>query len=235
MIDNRTWVLLRWPLAILLMVLVVWFTIPQLLDALAGTVEISPDVPASSPGAAAPAAGAEPVEDGAARAVADVSVVDGTVALPDDETLVLGEEPRDTVLVAFPLIPGDAACVARVLLELTVLQASPAELGVWPSTVTDIDELTPGERAPRELLVGSRPAGRALTDGSPGRLRWDVTAAYSQWVSDDLAPQGTPLVLGIRATDIASDDPGVVFAALESGAAGAPTLTWTGEEGCGQE
>ncbi|MGH8884484.1 MAG: hypothetical protein ACRDYX_04790 [Egibacteraceae bacterium] len=228
--DPRLWGWVRWPLTVLGFALVVAITAPAALRAVSSSVELRD--PRQNRVKAEPApdqlAGG-PVSDGSAPAIADFVARGGTVAESKASELVLTGERGSAVVLAFPVIPGNSTCVGNVWIEMTVLHATPTELGSFGASAHNADDLADGAPLPAELLMGDQPSWRALTT-TPGRLRWDVTSAYRDFLTSGQAPAGSPFVAAISATR--SDQPdGVRFAASES-RVNAPALIWSGVPGC---
>jgi hypothetical protein len=220
-------------LALLAMAAVVALAVPAAIEAILGSVEFdsgtSPETLQGTPASGAEASG--PVTDGAAPPVADFIARGGTVAEARAGELVLGDQPGSAVVMAFPVIPGDPACIGGVFVDVTIRQATPTELGSFLATAWDAPSLLDGAPVPAELLATPEPSARAFTDGTPGRLRWDVTSAYRQFVTGGTAPQGAPFVAAITAVSGVAPGGGVRVVAVEAGADG-PAISWTGVPGC---
>jgi hypothetical protein len=237
------WAAVRWLLALSAMALVAFFSGTLAVDQLRGAVVLGDGADADEvqdePTATITTAAGGPVEDGSAPASADFSASGGIVDEVGATSLTVGAEPGDLVYVQFPLIPGDLTCLATVSLELEVELATPTELGVYPSGVFNAETVTDGATLPEPTVLADAPRAIAFTDGSPGRLRWDVTELYRAWASgESFTPtgagvlDGTPFVVAVQPTVADDPDRQVRLAASEAGAAG-PSLTWTGVPGCG--
>ncbi|HWB71186.1 MAG TPA: hypothetical protein VG452_03135 [Egibacteraceae bacterium] len=244
---------MRWLGAILGLVVVALLSLLLLRDALGdllavappqqrdpGAAEVDAGPPPESP--AGPAAGG-PVQDGSVTPLTDLAVAGGVVSQTDAERLQLdGPTGAGSLHLQFATIPGNPGCIAGVDLELTVVEATPAELAAYPSGLADLQGLAPGEAVPQALPTDQRPGALAFTDGTPGRLRWNITDLYAGWVRGELAPTGTPgaggaqqgpgLVVAIAST-VADATTTVTFASAETGQPTAPELVWTGTPGCG--
>jgi hypothetical protein len=181
-----------------------------------------------------------PVEAGATTPDVDFSVNDGLVNRAVGDELFIGPDGDDSVVLSFPLIEGDPNCVEGVRLELEIRSATPTELGAHPSALFDAGAVEDGSPPPGDLMLNPDPSALAFTNGTPGRLPWDVTGMYRTWATgaafgeDRQAPVGTPFVVAVRATDGGAPGRAVEFGSVESGDQ-APTLTWTGVAGCGEE
>jgi hypothetical protein len=230
-VDPQLWQWVRWPLALFGLVLVVAVTVPAAIHALSSSVELRDPRQARVEAKPAPdqLAGG-PVSDGSAPPVADFVARRRVVAESGASELVLTDEQGNAVVLAFPVIPGNPTCVGNVWIEMTVLQATPTELGSFRASAYNADHLADGAPLPAVLLVDKEPSWKAFTAAS-GRLRWDVTSAYRDFLTSGQAPAGAPFVAAISVTR--SDQPGggVRFAASESGV-NAPALIWNGVPGC---
>lgn len=180
-----------------------------------------------------------PVSAGAATPEVDFSVADGQVNRLGGDELFLGPGDGDAVVAAFPLIEGDPNCVEGVRLELEIRQATETELGAYPAGLFDPDQIENGAPLPGELLLDPSAADLSFTNGTPGRLPWDVTELYRTWATGSSfgdggqAPVGTPFVVVVKATGEGAPGRSIQFGSMESGEQ-APTLTWTGIAGCGE-
>jgi len=167
-------------------------------------------------------------------------VADGVASGVQAANLTIGQGAGDAALLAFDLVPGSPDCVASANVELQVVSATPAtELGIYPSGVTDAAVLADGNPVAGELVLDRAGAPLAFTDGTPGRLRWDVTALYRTWALGQAFPggatvdPGTPFTVAVRATDEGFPGRAIVFQAAQAASDG-PTLAWTGVPGCGE-
>lgn len=242
---------MRWLGAILGLVIVAFVSLLLLRDALGDLLAVAPpqqrdpdpdEVDAGPP--VEPTAGG-PVQDGSVTPLADVAVARGVVTQTDADRLQLdGATAAASLHLQFAAIPGNPGCIAKVDLELTVIEATPAELAAYPSGLADLQSLAPGAPVPQALPADQRPGALAFTDGTPGRLRWNITDLYAGWVRGEPAPAGTPgagdgaqaqgtgLVVAIAPT-VADAATRVTFASGEAGQPAAPALVWTGAPGCG--
>lgn len=224
---------MRWVIALALGAVLVVLAVPAAIDALRSSVQIN-----EQDGDAAQADGSAssqrsdptgPVRDGAAAAETDLAVRGGTVGQSDAARLELTGDVADSGIVAgFDLVDGDPACVSSLELAVDVVEASPGELDVLASGITDVGELADGETV-EQLTLGDEPRAVALSDGTPGRLSWDLTELYGRW-TQDLTPPGTDLAVVIRPR---REGQRVHVASVESDDSAGPRLAWTGKEGCG--
>lgn len=227
---------LKWVVAVVALSLVVVLSAPAALQALVESVRLDrnePELP-EIPELAETAAPATPVEDGSAAPSTDFLVADRVVEGRQDAQLTVAA--RDAAMVAaFPVIEGDEGCIDTVELELSLTETDGAgEIGVFPSGVFTPLQLVDGDGAIPFLT--QTPAALALTNGSLGRLRWDVTDLYRTWVrgsafGDITIPGGVPFTISI--TGVEDDGDRFTFAASEAGEAQAPALVWTGAADCG--
>lgn len=235
--EPQVWHWLRWLIALAVCAVVVVVSVPLAINSLTRSLVLGDAVGNGSDEEAdgqAPSGSGDgqaqvptgPVDDGDAPADTDFAVVDGVVAQSADSEIVISG--GDSLVVAFPLIDGDPACVAGAELALQLEEADPTEVGVYAAALyaapADGDEVGQVRRDDTVHAV-------ALTDGTPGRLRWDVTDLYRAWASAELAPPGTSFTVVLVAHDAAAT---VTFASAESGEAG-PSLEWEGQTDCGDQ
>jgi len=230
-VDPQLWGWVRWPLAAVGLVLVFAITAPAAIHALMSSVELrdpQQDRVKMEPPPKLLAGG--PVSDGSAPPIADFAARHGAVAESGEPTIALTGEQGSAIVLAFPMIPGNSTCVGNVWIEMTALQATPTEMGSFGASASSAGELTDGAPLPAGLRTGEEPTWRAFT-ATPGRLRWDVTSAYRDFLTNGQASAGAPFVAAITTTR--SEQPGGVvrFAASES-RANAPALIWSGIPGC---
>ena len=265
--DDTRWALIKWVAAIAILVGVVAYAVPASVDALTQGIRFGadaeadaeqgeggddaeggqPDGEAAGDGDAGseaePSAEAElpagPVEDGEAEAVADLALDAGAAEDFDAGTLTIGGDPDDAVVLQFDLIAGDPECIDTAQLEISVQEAQPAsELALFPAGVTDLAALEEGERV-EDAVLDPAPSVLAYTDGSPGRLRFDVTGLYQDWAlgepfaNGETAEIGEPFTVVIRPSANATV-PGrsIDFTSADS-SSDEPALTWVGVDGCG--
>lgn len=234
---TRVWRVVRWVVALGACALVVVVAVPMTMDAVTnslvfgdpegdeGEPEDGEDADPTEPGGEVPTG---PVEDGQARATADFVVRDGVVGQAAGESLVISEA-GDVAVAVFPLIQGDPDCVATAELQLHMQEGDATELGVYAASIRgpleDGDEVG-GVNADDQLRA------IAITDGSPGRLLWDVSAAYRAWAAGELAPAGTPFAVVVAPSDQSA---AIRFSSVEAGDDQAPTLRWEGDPDCADE
>lgn len=242
--DARMWQAARWFVALGVCVLVVLVAFPLAIDALSASlvfggdgdpdeVAVAPEEDGSTPeedgSTPAEPAGEVPsgqVTDGDSAPDADFAIVSGVVRQAATNRLTIGEA-GDVVVVVFPLVDGDPGCVALAELEIQLEEADPTEIAVYASSVHT--PLANGDEVDDPLLDETVRA-LAVTDGTPGRLRWDVTDVYRSWAAGELAPPGTPFAVAIAPPEDPAD---LTFSAREAGVRTAPALVWEGESGCG--
>lgn len=226
--NSTVWKAVRWVVVLGLCALVVVLGVPMAIDAVTGSIVIGEDTEDDEDAAESEPAGdvpPGPVSDGEAEPAADFAVQDGIVAQTSAPRLSLHGDGHVAVL-RFPLIEGEPACVASAELRMSLLEAERTEVAVYAGP---LGEFADGDEVddPRQ---DDTVHALALTDGSPGRLVWDVTDFYRDWANGDLAQPGTPFVVAVAA---AGEPAPVTFASSESEEADAPALVWEGKPDCG--
>lgn len=232
------WPWLRWLIVLGVCAVVVLVAVPLAIDSLSRSVVLGDAVgdaedgedteEPDSDGASTPTGevASGPVTAGDAAPDADFVVRGGVVDDSAASSLALSAE-GDELVAVFPLIDGDPGCVATAELAFQLEEADATEVGVYAAHTTAVPD--DGDEV-GDLRRDDTLHAVALTDGTPGRLRWDVTNLYRSWASADLAPPGTPFAVVVTALDPAAE---VTFASSEAGADSAPLLEWDGEPGCG--
>jgi hypothetical protein len=230
-VDPQLWGWVRWPLVALGFVLIVAVTAPAALHAMSTSVELRD--PQQHRGKAEPVpallAGG-PVLDGSAPAIVDFVARDGKVAESGTPELTLTSERGNAIVLAFPMIPGKSTCIGNVWIEMTALQATPTELGSFGASAYHVRDLADGAPLPADLVMDKEPSWR-VSSNAPGRLRWDVTNAYREFLTSGRALTGASFVAAIEATSSDRPGGGIRFAASESHV-NTPTLIWSGVPGC---
>lgn len=232
----ETWRSVRWLVALGACILVVLVSVPLALDAVTNSVvfggeSASDEEDAGQDPAADEAALPEPppgppsgpVTDGEAAPDVDAVVTDGALAQTTDAELVLDAEGSLALLV-FPRIEGDPACVTSAELGVELTAAEATELAVYAATSPPDVEDGVEVDDPR---VDGEVRALAVTDGSPGRLRWDVSGLYRSWASGELGPVGGSFAVAVAPP---AGTAAVTFAASESDVP--PSLVWDGDEDC---
>ncbi len=251
MTAARIWTWVRWPIAIVALLLVVRYATPRALEALKGTIEFGAeegsifsagddeatetetplDVVPEPVQTLEPPSG--PAEDGATLASADFHVND-QIADVDAEALLIGDDEGDAIVVAYPLPQGDPSCLAGMSALLTIDDvASTTEIGVFLGNVPTADEVVDNQFVEGPLTLTEEPIQRILVE-SEGRLDIDVLAAYQSYFTQGLPP-GSPFVLVVQATVPVELQGGLSMTALETETEAAPTLAWTAVPDCGGE
>lgn len=194
----------------------------------------------AAPSASAPAIPSGPVTNDVAPPQVDFALSSGVVTAVTAEAMTVGAGGQDGILVSFPLIEGNPDCVQSARLELLVVRATPTEFAAYPSSVVDPASLAEGALPPSDPVINVDGPPLSFTDGTPGRLEWEVGDLYRAWAKGEAyaggsaPPVGTPrFTLVVRPTDGGATGRQVVFASSETGDQG-PTLAWTGLAGCGQ-
>lgn len=229
--ESMVWRLLRWVVALGMCALVVVFGAPMAIDAVMGSIVIGDDVEdegREADGAEEESAGevpSGPVSDGKAEPDADFAVRDGTVDQTSATELSLRGD-RHLAVLRFPLIEGEPACVATAELGMDLLEADRTEVAAYAGLAREFEDGEEADDPRRDDTVHAK----ALTDGSPGRLVWDVTDLYRDWADGDLSAPGTPFVVVVAAT---RESARLVLAASESDEHDPPALVWEGTSDCG--
>lgn len=237
--SPQIWRTARWFLAIGVSLLVVIVAVPLAIDSLSASLVFG-EGDESEAGEDPPAESGDEEPDGSPGQVPTGSVTDGDAA-PDADFVVRGGVVRqsssetlevsdmgDAVVALFPLIEGAPACVALAELELTLEAADATEVVVYASSVHAA--LGNGDEVD-DARLDATPRAIAVTDGTPGRLRWDVTDVYRAWASGELAPPGTPFAI-VLAPPVAEAVAQLTFSSSEAGPPDAPALLWEGDPEC---
>ncbi len=240
----------RWLLVGAALVAVLMLAVPAALEALSATVATEPGAfaeadppstelataPPSSPAAQEPAAADA---DGSVFPAADVAVSGGVVQSAAAASLQLGPGTGDAILLQFPLVGVEPACLAAVRLDVSLqASASPQQLALFPSGLTELGVLADGTPLPAPSLLPVAGRTPVDVDGTPQRLSWDATELYRQWVSGSVdgqpVPPGAPFTIALAAP-LGDADPArlVTLGALEGPVAQAPQLAWFRTPGCG--
>jgi hypothetical protein len=236
--DERGRTFVKWVLAIIVLAAVVVYALQNVGDAFRAGLAFGDD--AGGPGEQDAALPTGPVTDGVAPPQADFTLLGPTVGPPQAPALTIGPAGNDGVVLSFPVIDGDPACVQSARIDISVVEATPTELAVYPSRLTDLPSLSEGQQVPEDPVIAVDAPPIAFTDGTPGRLVWDVTELYRTFVTagsfsgGDAPTIGTPFTVVIRPTG--GDQPGRVVAFDSSEApepALGPALVWSGVPGCG--
>ncbi len=243
----QVWNFLRWPLAILGLFAIVQYALPRLPEAVAGMIEFDTsgsilaggeasetpeplNIPVAPLAVATLEPGSGPVTDGVSVPIADFFVND-TVADIDNESLVLSDDPADSVVVAFDFPAGDPGCMAVVNLNLTITDvATPVEIGIFASTIDDPVSVVDNQQVDGDLRATATPMAVALIQ-DPGTITFDVTGGFQSYFTQDFPP-GKPFVLTVVPTVPVESQGGVTFVSANAGTEDVPTLLWTGTPGC---
>ncbi|CAN5286690.1 hypothetical protein BH23ACT9_BH23ACT9_31070 [soil metagenome] len=248
MTFTQVWSILRWPLAILGLLAVANYALGNLADAAGGMIEfdasgsiLAPeeeategedllaDLPEPAP-IATLAPGTGPVTDGAATPLADFHV-NNTVADIVNDSLVLTDNPGDSIVVAFEIPEGDPGCMSVVTMTMTAEDVrSATEVGVFASTLDDPLQTVNNQQVDGDLRATGTPMAVALIE-SPGAITFDLTAGFQSYFTQNFAAD-RPFVLTLVATVPVESLGGVRFVSANTESAEAPTLLWTGTPGC---
>lgn len=248
----QVWTFLRWPLAILGLLVVAQYALSNLSEAAGGMIEFdasgsilapddgptesetpTDDLPVAEPEAAATLApGTGPVTDGATTAIADLHV-EGIVADVDSPELALGAGENDAVIVSFEIPPGDPSCMEVVNLSMGVTEvASATEIGIFASAVDDPADVRDNQEMADDLRASESPMQVALIT-EPATLVVDVTNGFQDYFAQGF-PEGRDFVLTIMPTVPVEPLGGISFESIDAQLGEAPpTLLWTGIPDCG--
>jgi hypothetical protein len=252
MTPLQVWTILRWPLAIVLLLAVANYALGNLGEAALGMVEfdasgsiLAPedeeaveggdDLLADIPEAAPPPVlepGTGPVTDGTSTAIADFFVND-TVADIDNDGLVIGDNPADSIVIAFDIPAGDPGCMAVVNMNLTAEDVrSSTEIGVFASTVDQPVDVRDNQQVDGDLRATATPMAVARVEAE-GQLTLDLTTGFQEYFTQEF-DAGRPFVLTVVATVPVETQGGVRFTSTEGDPEGesAPRLLWTGTPDC---
>jgi hypothetical protein len=225
---------LRWLSALIGLVALVTFAVPQAVRDLRAGIQIGDEAESSASGAGAGGAAGVltgPVADGEGRPVADFAVTAGAAKETAARILTVLGQPGDRIVIAFDRIPGDPACVGKAQVEVFVLKATPTELRLFPSAAFEPTVVTDDAPVPDQPPLPTPPP-LAFTDGTPGFLAWDVTVLYKEYVAAPAVPPAAPFVVAVSPSAPTAATR-LSFAASEAGPEDAPRLTWAGVPGCG--
>jgi hypothetical protein len=241
-VDRRGVGALRWVAAVAAMVVAVAILVPMSIDAISSMVAFedqgSPlfdDADDDEPLAPLPddVDVTGPVEDGHAPPLVDFVAHEGMVQQAADPHVTIGDDDGDLILLAFDLIEGDPVCLEHVELHLSVREATTrVHLLIFPADLPGIEELENGDELPEEILATGHPVAVAVTDGTPGRLVWDLTNVYQSWILGEIdVARLTPFVIAIQ-----PDQPEGALQAQFASSAGEetdpPLLAWRGLPDC---
>ncbi len=243
--TGRTFV--KWTLAIIVLAGVVVYAINEIPDAFSAgfafggesetaTAQASTSPSADAGGGAVPTG---PVANGVSTPTVDFALTAGNVVSEvASDGMTVGDSAEAAIVVSFPLIEGSPDCVQSARLELPVRNASPTEFAVYPSSLPDPATLADGAAAPGDPVIAVDGPPLSFTNGTPGRLTWEVGDLYRTWASGGQFPGGAAPPAGTDRFTLVVKPTGVeagrevTFASSETGESG-PTLAWTGLAGCG--
>lgn len=126
------------------------------------------------------------------------------------------EDQDETVnlLLVFPLLRTPPRCVRQVDLWLRVLRFDhqfrhqEPQIGAYPSKLVSLASARPATRTGFETLIDNRPTGTGYLTPDDAWMHFDITELYRTWAEGGpfpsalgTVPEGTPLVVDVRATD----------------------------------
>jgi hypothetical protein len=147
------------------------------------------------------------------------------------------------LLLVFPLLraPG---CVRQVELWLRLLDFRPGvrdvepDLAAYPSQLVSLaSDRLPGQVDSWETLLDNRPNGLGSRTADGAWLHFDLTGLYRTWAEggpfpsqERTVPRGTPLVVDVRAADLAQPRFEARVAPIGGDRTAAPQLRWTASD-----
>jgi hypothetical protein len=148
----------------------------------------------------------------------------------------------DIVLV-FALMRTPPPCVRQVELRLRVVRfdypTREPDLAAYPSSLVSLVSARPATRVGSETLLDNRPRGVGSLTQDRDWLHFDITERYRTWAEggpfpslDRAVPQGTPLVVDVRATDWGQPLFEARVAPIGGDRSAAPQLRWTVVRDC---
>jgi hypothetical protein len=233
--DDTMKGVLRWVVAAVAMLLIVFITIPLAIDAVTSSVRIGDDTDATAGDGTGvdDGDGLVPVDTAAASATADLSVRNGAVRQATESFVAIGGAPNDAIILAFEQFSGSPECINIVNILFTPLQVTPpTELIVSASTVTNASELADGDTLPDPPYVEEGPQPSVTVEEAGEEHRVNVTELYQAWVTGELTddPDAAFTVI-LRPPDTLADRR-IQVASIDGDERG-PRLSWSGIDGCG--
>lgn len=222
----------KWTAAVVVLVLVVGYTAPRAIDELRSSVSLEQtaddedeELPEADPEETDP----QSVISDEQIAVLDLSERNGTVQQVATETIVLGPEGGQQMLIGFEHIPADTACLLEVRLAVVVLEGAPARIHVHPAQLLDPHDLTDGAGLAADTIIDGAEPAAAISDGSAGTLLWDVTDIYT--LASREAP-GDVVMLSMTPQLEEESEFLMVLGAVEGAPESVAKLLWSAVEGC---
>lgn len=217
--------LLKWSLTVAAMVLLVSYAAPRAWTELQNSISFdmgrnSNELPQADPAEIQP----HEVQDGRVVASADVAVSRGALIGRTAESVMLGYDSADQILVGFEPIPTDTACLTEVILEAFLIESTDHSIYVRPAALAELATAEDGQILPGDAIIeGTTPASATATGGTSGWLAWDVLGPYT--LAHRTAPDGALVVLSIA---VPADDPErwSVLGTTDSTEDWAPRLRW---------
>jgi hypothetical protein len=221
---------LKWTAAVVGLVLIVSFALPRAVSNLQQAITLDTgDDPDELPAVAPEATEPPSIESGVMVSVADLADRNGTIQQVESETIALGTEAGSQMLVAFPPVPADTACLTEVILEALLIEATPTDILVRPAQLRDVNALTAGGALPGDAIIGGTEPAAAVTDGSTGWLQWDVTGQYTLAARE---AAGDLVILSIVLPEAEDEEREIVLGSVVGGEDSAARLSWSAVEGC---
>jgi hypothetical protein len=150
-----------------------------------------------------------------------------------------------TLVLVFPLLRAPPDCVRQVELWLRVLRFDhqfryqDPQLAAYPSALVSLASARPPSRAGPETLLDNRPKADGELTRDEAWMHFELTELYRTWAEGGpfpsrwrTVPKGTPLVVDIRATDLAQQLFEARVAPVDADRSAAPQLRWTAAGDC---
>jgi hypothetical protein len=216
---------LKWTLAVVAIVLIANYAAPRAWTELRGAVAFDmggsdDDLPEADPADTQP----REVTEGEILASADVAVSRGAIIGTTAQSVMLGMESTEQMLVGFEPVPADPACITEVILEAFLVESTDHDVYVRPAALADLGTVEDGQGLPADAIIeGTTPSSASATGGTSGWLRWDVSGPYT--LAHRTAAEGAPVVLSIA---VPGEDPArwSVLGTTESDQDWTPRLRW---------
>jgi hypothetical protein len=224
---------LKWAGAILALLLIVNYAAPRAWQEIRTAIVIDSGDDDELPEADAAATEPTSVEEGEVTAVVDLATRNGTITGRSAETIALGGEGAEQLLIGFDRVPADPACLTEVFLEVYLVESTQTELFVRPAALAEIAELEDGQGLPPDAVIeGSTPSVAVAAQGSSGWLRWDVLGPYT--LSHRSASSEAPVVLSLAGPEDGNPERSSVFATTDGAADTVARLRWAAVEPCSE-
>jgi hypothetical protein len=223
---------LKWAAAVLAFIVLVNYAVPRVWTELQGAIVLDTgDDDDDLPEVDAAATEATAIEEGQVVAVSDLATANGTITGRTAETVAIGFEGADQLLIGFDRVPADPACLTEVTLEVFLADSSGAELVVRPGVLPEITELEDGQALPPSAIIEGSTSGSAIAAAeTSGWLRWGVLGPYT--LADRSASSDSLVVLSIAPHADADAGGSATLATTDGPEETYARLTWTAVDPC---